>query len=746
METVGTDDKFLLQAKELGVPKDQLVRFLSFQYVPLPWQLKFHAFARDCDKPDGPTQLGCGGARGPGKSHAVFSQVTLDDCQRFDGLKFLFLRQTGKAASESFEDLIFRCLTGKIGYKYSKGNSLTLGKSRVILGGFETENDIDKYIGIEYDGIAVEELNQLTKNKVDKLLGSMRTSRTDWRPRLYTSFNPGGIGHNYVKTEYVIPYREKQETKTRFIPSTYKDNPYINKEYRDYLEGLGGTLGRAWREGDWDIFEGQYFLEWRNAKHVEVPFKIPESWQKFRSIDPSGRSGITSCHWYALDNDGKVHIYKEYYRTGLDSDQHADEIKRLSGDEEYRYTTIDTAAYSKLGLPETTVEIYERHGVSGLVPSMKNRVMGWDIMHQYLRWSEWEPPKLRVFDTCTNFIRTIPNLIHDELHPEDVDTNGEDHCLTGDTKIDTLFKKKQIKDLVNKKVYVNSLNGFVKSRSIRFVGILPTFELLLENGNIIRATKEHKFLTNNGWKRLEDIDIKRDKLIQSKVCIKSYLILFKNLMEIGIIYVVGFFKGMVKDCIEWFGNTIMGKFLKDFIFTTKIKTGTIMILRILKNCLNIFIYLYMVAKRKILIYLRVINQKHKKWLKFGTNLQKDLNGIVNKERKPGKIGKLFQQIVNIVIKSIKRISQPYQNGVVGIVRLREIGEKGVYDLTVPFVENFTSAGIVIHNSADECRYLLQTLREKKTPQTLSIVEQRLQQLKEQEENLSFNYRKNATIN
>ena len=37
-------------------------------------------------------RLGFGGARGPGKSHATFAQVALDDCRRYDGLKALYLR------------------------------------------------------------------------------------------------------------------------------------------------------------------------------------------------------------------------------------------------------------------------------------------------------------------------------------------------------------------------------------------------------------------------------------------------------------------------------------------------------------------------------------------------------------------------------------------------------------------------------------------------------------------------------
>ena len=36
-------------------------------------------------------------------------------------------------------------------------------------------------------------------------------------------------------------------------------------------------------------------------------------------------------------------------------------------------------------------------------------------------------PGLYVFDSCRNFLRTLPALVYDSVHPEDVDTRGEDH-------------------------------------------------------------------------------------------------------------------------------------------------------------------------------------------------------------------------------------------------------------------------------------------------------------------------------
>lgn len=441
-------------AKEAGVPRDQLERFLKYKYVPLKWQMKLHALARECDKPDGPIKLGAGGARGPGKSRGVFAQLTLDDCQRVKGLKCLFLRQTGRAAQESFGDLILASLTGKVDYEYSEHKGLLKfprTNSRILLGGFKDEKDIDSYIGIEYDVIAVEEVNQLTQKKVDMLEGSLRTSKPNWRPRLYTSFNPGGIGHQFVKKTFVNPYRRKEELKTRFIPSTYKDNPYLNKEYIDYLEGLEGALGKAWREGNFDTFEGQFFQEWDYKIHTCQPFKIPVEWRRFIGYD-HGRAAPACCKWYALDHDGRVWVYRELYVTEeWEADRIALEIRRLSQyrddygqwqPEQIAYKVADSSIFSQHGHGETIAEVFARNGVS-FIPSSKDRVAGWDLMHSYLRWDNHTLPKIIYFNTCLDSIRTIPDLIHDERIPEDLDTRGEDHGADTDRYfLQTLRAKK----------------------------------------------------------------------------------------------------------------------------------------------------------------------------------------------------------------------------------------------------------------------------------------------------------------
>lgn len=430
-------EEFLKTAVEAKVPEDQLRAFLKRGYIPLPWQMRFHAAARMADQTDGPVDIGAGGARGPGKSHAVLAQVALDDCQRVPGIKALFLRQTGKSASESFEDLIGKVLMGRIGYNYNatKGILRFDNGSKIVLGGFEDEKDIDKYVGIEYDVMAVEERNQISGEKILKLKGSLRTSKPNWRPRMYSSFNPGGLGHLDVKETFVMPFRDGTESKTRFIPSTYRDNrAYLNKEYIEYLEALPGALGKAWRDGDWDTFAGQYFSEWNREKHVVSPFAIPESYKKFRAYD-HGRENPACCKWYALDYDGRVWVYRELYVKGKNVDEIALEINRLSEGETYEYSVADPAIFAHMGFVDkyggqTIAETFARCNIM-FIPASNRRVDGWTLMHQYLACKD-SNPKLVYFHTCVDSIRTIPSLIHDDIKPEDLDTDGEDHAADCD--------------------------------------------------------------------------------------------------------------------------------------------------------------------------------------------------------------------------------------------------------------------------------------------------------------------------
>lgn len=436
-------ERCILTGAKAGCPRDQVDRLINSAYIPLPWQWEFHSQARAADNMDGPTDIGVGGARGPGKSHAVLSQAGLDDCQRVEGLKILFLRHTGVAAKESFDDLVDKVIRGHTEFRKTANMLKFPNGSRIVLGGFKTENDIDKYIGIEYDVIIVEELNQLTKDKYTKLRGSLRTSKQNWRPRMYTSFNPGGIGHGAVKERYIEPYRNGTQKETRFISATYLLNPFLNPEYVGYLEGLSGDLGKAWREGEWDIFAGQYFSEWRFNVHVTSPFEIPAHWTKFICGD-YGYSKPSAVYWCAVNEAGKIYAYRELYKTGLTFETLTAEIVSMTPvQERIKYWVFDPAIWAKSNEKDGEPAKISGFEIMGrkykditrqslnMIRANNDRINGWNMMREYLKpfvRDDREQANFQCFSTCTELIRTLPTLIYDDHQVEDLDSDGEDHA------------------------------------------------------------------------------------------------------------------------------------------------------------------------------------------------------------------------------------------------------------------------------------------------------------------------------
>ncbi len=440
----------LTVAKAAGSPQDQVSNFLGTGYVPHPWQWNFHAAARQADFSGstdasgnthvaGPVEIGCGGARGPGKSHAIFAQTALDDCQRQPNLKALFIRKTAISAKESFGDLIDRILAGKVPFNISNNIISFQNGSRILLGGFHSEDDIDKYIGVEYDLQVIEELNQLTEEKYEKLRGSLRTSKPKWRPRIYSSFNPGGVGHGFVKSRFVLPQRLNEETFTRFIPSNYLQNPSLNKEYTDYLESLQGDLGRAWREGDFDLFAGQFFKEFNPRIHVCAPFTIPEDWLRFFAFD-YGLNHPLSLGWYAVSPDGVLYRYRELYGSGMSYTQAAEEFVSLTDPKEkLSYGVCDPAIWAKKGEHDDLLsgaEIFAKRvgDLTGrqprLVKADNARVIGWgvvrELMRPYMGPNDTLTANIQIFSTCPALIKALPEQVHSDRTPEDMEKQDGD--------------------------------------------------------------------------------------------------------------------------------------------------------------------------------------------------------------------------------------------------------------------------------------------------------------------------------
>ncbi len=301
-------------------------------------------------------------------------------------------------------------------------------------------DDVSKYASSEFAIAAVDELTKNTRDVFDQLRSIIR-----WPGIENTSFwggtNPGEIGHLWVKKLWVDKQYDTEDPPAdqfAFVKSLPTDNPYNAQSYLADLQRLPEKLKKAYYEGNWDIFEGQYFAEWNREKHVIAPFKIPESYKLFRAYD-HGRTAPACCKWYALDYDGRLIVYRELYQAGWNVDQLAEKIVNLSQGEHYEASVADPSIFAQTGIVDkfggqTIAESFARNGVL-FEPASNRRVDGWALMHQYLAWDTQKQPKLVYFSTCTDSIRTIPALIHEDHRPEDLDTMGEDHAADPDRYI-----------------------------------------------------------------------------------------------------------------------------------------------------------------------------------------------------------------------------------------------------------------------------------------------------------------------
>ncbi len=439
----------MVEGWRAGCPRDQVKNFLRAGVVLQPRQLVASAAARLCDRPDGPTAIGYGGARGGGKSHWLLAQMGADDCQRVAGLKCLLLRKVGKANLEQFEDLRRRVF-GKLKHDFSAFRGVLSFKngSRIIAGHFQSEKDIDAYLGLEYDVIGVEEGTTLTSRKYQDISTCCRTSKPNWRPRIYSTTNPGGIGHAWYRTRFVLPMREGREVDTRFIPARVGDNAFNNPEYRKILEGLTGWQKRAWLDGDWDIAAGQFFTTFRRDVHVVEDFDDTRAVEWFAALD-YGFAHYTVCLLGCRDGDGNTFIVDEHAERMWLPQRHAAAIKTMLarhkiGDRKLELGDLKrfvagADVFSRQSDGTTIAAQYAKQGIS-LRCANTDRVNGWAEVMQGLGDIEADiRPTLFIHRRCARLVETLPALQHDPSRPEDVlKVDADEEGIGGDDAADTL--------------------------------------------------------------------------------------------------------------------------------------------------------------------------------------------------------------------------------------------------------------------------------------------------------------------
>lgn len=297
-------------------------------------------------------ELVLSGPAGTGKSVACLHKVHRMALQ-YPNSRWLIVRKTRRSLTESGLVTFERQILGegnpicagvqrenRHSYKYPNG-------SEVVTGGIDEPT---RLYSTEYDGIYVQECNELSLNDWESLIRPLRNGIAPYQ-QIMGDCNPDAPGHWL--------YKRATESKLATMWHTlHEHNPRMHDgvEWTDFgrnyiakLDRLTGVRYQRLRWGKWVAAEGAVYDEWSAAVHLIERFNIPATWPRYRAID-FGFGNPFVCLWLAVDPDGRIYVYREIYRTKRLVEDHAVNIKRWSEGERIVLTVCDHDAEDRATL------------------------------------------------------------------------------------------------------------------------------------------------------------------------------------------------------------------------------------------------------------------------------------------------------------------------------------------------------------------------------------------------------------
>jgi len=430
--------------------------FLSDDYQPFDRQKQFHL---------SPAKYRLfGGAAGPGKTKALLWEAIFQ-ARAWRGADTLLLRRTYPELESSLLAYFRRDVPRKMYKSYNEAKHVVtwLNGSTTRFGYCRNENDVYQYQGAEFLFIGLDELTHFTLKQWQFLTSRNRCPVPRSFCCMAGATNPGNVGHAWVKALWVDhvppPGFERPELYDpddyAFIRARLDDNPiYANDaEYRRTLETLPEHLRRAFLEGDWNVFAGQYFDIFDFGRHTVRPeeIRLEPWWPRWISIDwgfqhpsavywhcaiPLRSSSVISSEARNLsssfgqrdpsaapfprdDNPCRIATYREFVQNGLSPRMLAQAIAERSGRENISEVFLSPDAFahrtSEASIAEQLGDVLVANGLPRPAPADDDRIGGWQLMYQMLESDSWV-----ITENCTKLIECLPLLVRDNHRVEDI--------------------------------------------------------------------------------------------------------------------------------------------------------------------------------------------------------------------------------------------------------------------------------------------------------------------------------------
>lgn len=268
----------------------------------------------------------CGSA-GSGKSYTIAQKIIMRCCK--EPIRVLVCRRYATTLRNScfalFKEILNKWnLTSYVNVKETDMSITFPNGSQIIMVGLDTEEKLLSLTNIST--VWVEEAYEVEKSKVEQL--NLRMRGTAANQQIILSWNP--ISKNSWLYDFTV---DNPPVNSVFIHSTYKDNPFLNKEYIDALDEMeirNPAKYRVYGRGEWGIdIEGLVLTNWRQeefdpmalaAQGLEHRCGMDIGW-----VDPSA---IINTMY---DRKNKtIYVFEEFYKSGCQVSELSNAIKNMT--------------------------------------------------------------------------------------------------------------------------------------------------------------------------------------------------------------------------------------------------------------------------------------------------------------------------------------------------------------------------------------------------------------------------------
>jgi phage terminase large subunit len=432
-----------------------------------------------------------GGARGSGKSAGALADAFMF-AQTYPGAKIGIFRESLDAVKQSFLDklpnLFPQFAQGIQLYDYKEKSSSWYPSRSIVFpnGSYITLQRVASYAeakekqGWEFHYLIVDEVTKHEERTIDYMLTMVRsatvmnkyTNKPIQIPtKVVFGCNPGGIGHTWVKERFIDPTVVKYDehytplqTKdkveevispkngkvikrfVRFIPASYKDNPFLNESYVANLMALPEHQKQMDMYGNWNVVAGRVF-DLKPEQRIEPRLiardieSLGEHLEIIISIDWGFQPSYHSALWHAIMPDKRVVTFKEMYGQQLVFEDFVAEIAKQSENLDIAVTCLPhdmfrqgdryRDATGKI-IGETKSDVFEAAGLNPIsVESGKGKVqMRYDKIHSAMTLkNEDDVYKFRISKSCEFLIDELDKAVYDDVDPTQLAKASKDHAL-----------------------------------------------------------------------------------------------------------------------------------------------------------------------------------------------------------------------------------------------------------------------------------------------------------------------------